>query len=258
MLSQEQFKTQVYKKFTFEPVSLVVQGKMMGVNQWFGENNVGYYSKFGWKGHNALDIASDIGDLCYAPINCEVIKVVHDPEKDGQLGEHVLAKTKEFVLDGETYFIELQWYHIHKSLVVTGQQLKAKDKVAETGNTGQYTTGPHLHFQTRPMIKSGNKWVKAFPNNGYDGAIDPYPFFRANDFFGRPPGEPKLIPGALVKSKEGPHPERVYYVKEKEELYWIENEKTFNAGHALGWWGTWTDIIQVSAQLDSEHSINIV
>jgi murein DD-endopeptidase MepM/ murein hydrolase activator NlpD len=39
--------------------------------------------------------------------------------------------------------------HLNAELVVRGQVVSAGDEIGLSGNTGEYTTGPHLHFEER-------------------------------------------------------------------------------------------------------------
>ena len=61
-----------------------------------------------------------------------------------------------------------QWYgHLNTFEVEAGQTVKQGDVIAKSGNTGKYTTGPHLHFQ-RMQGNVGNAY-----------AIDPEPFVES-------------------------------------------------------------------------------
>ncbi|ARJ50615.1 M23 family metallopeptidase [Staphylococcus lutrae] len=60
---------------------------------------------------------------------------------DNDLGGHVL----EIREDNGQYF---QWFmHLNAFKVKVGDTVKPGDVIALSGNTGQQTTGPHLHFQ---------------------------------------------------------------------------------------------------------------
>jgi murein DD-endopeptidase MepM/ murein hydrolase activator NlpD len=53
------------------------------------------------------------------------------------------------------------YLHLSKILVKNGQRIAQKTVLAESGNTGKLTTGPHLHFG----MKRGGKWVNPLNQN---------------------------------------------------------------------------------------------
>jgi len=58
-------------------------------------------------------------------------------------------------------------------LVGVGDEIKAGKLIGQADNTGAYTTGDHLHFGLKQTFNGAtiNK------DNGYNGAIDPAPYF---------------------------------------------------------------------------------
>ncbi|MCS4487083.1 M23 family metallopeptidase [Staphylococcus americanisciuri] len=74
------------------------------------------------------------------------------------------GKVIEIREDNNTYY---QWYaHLNHFNVKAGQVVKQGNVIGHSGNTGAYTTGPHLHFQ-RMEGAIGNA-----------NAIDPEPFIE--------------------------------------------------------------------------------
>lgn len=70
-----------------------------------------------------------------------------------QLGGKVL----EIQESNQRYY---QWYmHLNDFKVKPGDVVKAGDVVAKSGNTGERTTGPHLHFQ-RMKDGIGNRYAE--------------------------------------------------------------------------------------------------
>jgi murein DD-endopeptidase MepM/ murein hydrolase activator NlpD len=51
--------------------------------------------------------------------------------------------------------------------------------LALADNTGRYTTGSHLHFGVKVQYYINGAWVQ-ISQNGYNGAVDPKPFFDDN------------------------------------------------------------------------------
>lgn len=57
----------------------------------------------------------------------------------------------------------------------TGDNVKAGQLIAYCDNTGQYTTGSHLHFGLKQLDNQNINTLSY--DNGYKGAIDPSPYF---------------------------------------------------------------------------------
>ncbi len=68
------------------------------------------------------------------------------------------------------------YMHLSRILVKAGQRIAQKTVLAESGNTGQLTTGPHLHFG----LKRGGKWVN--PLNQNFPRAEPLPGTLMDDF----------------------------------------------------------------------------
>jgi len=254
MMEQDKIVKALIQKFTFAPVVLN-QHDQMGVTQWFGENKVSFYKKMGLKGHNGIDFRATIGTPTYAAFDGVVISVFNDPFKDTRKGEYVKYASDAVSIDGEMYRLTALHYHLHKSLVALKEKVEKGQQVAETGDTGKYTSGPHLHFAPYIQKLVDGSWVTLFKNNGYNGAIDPFQFFEEKDFSGTPSDQPVVKVGDLVKNVDDP---KVYFVTKTKELFWIENEKAFELGRDEGWWGGWDTIKKSEGKFIQSHKIKIV
>lgn len=77
---------------------------------------------------------------------------------------------KELVIDGQKVRPYILLAHLNKCLVQNGQ-VKKGDKIAESDNTGKWTTGAHLHEGFMLEYFNNNLWIRD-AGNGYDGALD--------------------------------------------------------------------------------------
>jgi len=125
------------------------------VSQRWGENPQ-YYGTIGMKGHNGWDFAVPTGTKVFATHEGEVTFA----EIDSSMSLTVTITGSEY---------QTLYCHLSELRVTKGQKVKAGDCIALSGNTGRYTTGPHLHFGVKPLSPDYG--------NGYNGAIDPAPLF---------------------------------------------------------------------------------
>ncbi|EHJ08042.1 M23 family metallopeptidase [Staphylococcus simiae] len=83
---------------------------------------------------------------------------------DNQLGGKVLQIAED---NGQYH----QWYmHLNRYNVKEGDHVKAGDVIAYSGNTGEQTTGPHIHFQRmkggvgNAYAEDPESFIKQLPN----------------------------------------------------------------------------------------------
>ena len=109
------------------------------------------------QGHGAIDLAGKIGDKVMAPIS-GIARVLSEKESGGY-GNMVE------VTDSVTG-VKHMLAHLDKSMVKSGEVIKAGQQIGTLGNTGK-STGAHLHHEMRD--KFGNK-------------IDPSQFYSGPGF----------------------------------------------------------------------------
>jgi hypothetical protein len=125
--------------------------------QEFGANAVDY-SQFGLAGHHGIDAAASIGTPVYAA-ESGVVEKSANGVTDKYTGRFASGETITINGSYETWYM-----HLSQRLVSAGQRVSEGQLIGYSGNTG-FTTGPHLHFGTRPLNPN--------INNGYRGFIDP-------------------------------------------------------------------------------------
>lgn len=135
--------------------------KRMKVTQDFGENLVGegFYANLGIPSdkHNGVDLSA--------------VNVPIYAEADGRLECRTSSdgsnNIRLWVPWGDS---QLEIMHFHCSeMAPDGMNVKRGEQIGITGNSGKYTTGPHLHLGVRIWGKDGIK----DSNNGYGGCINP-------------------------------------------------------------------------------------
>lgn len=161
-------------------------------NQYFGQNLNPIYKKEGLPGHNGIDFMASHGQPIYAS---------HDGWASFQIdsagGHGVVLITDQQFDDGnggQCYFKTIYW-HMCDGLKEPKFQSPIADKtgfvkvsrgdlLGYADSTGQ-STGDHLHFGLKKVAQGENwgTWYNLEQNNGYQGAIDPAPYF--NGLFAR-------------------------------------------------------------------------
>ncbi len=145
------------------PIKLSLPLKDIFVTQGFGYNYVDFYQKLGMKGHNGIDLRARHGCPCYAAHDGVVTFAGQD--SSGGREVDIWDKCNGF---------KTIYYHLDDWTVKVGDRVEAGDLIGHCDNTGLYTTGDHLHFGLKLVDIKGNTLNK---DNGYNGAIDPTPYF---------------------------------------------------------------------------------
>ena len=150
------------------------------VTQWFGENPELYQKAVIINGiplhaHNGIDIVAPWGTPIYATTTQKIQDVKNDA---GGYGKHIRSLDREY---------EWVYGHLSDIFVTAGQTVVAGTHIANMGNTGFVVSGAtpywkvnpyagtHLHMGVR---KIGTMDAILDYNNGYFGAIDPFPLFK--------------------------------------------------------------------------------
>lgn len=162
------------------------------VTQWFAENPA-LYAHLKLAGHNGIDIVAPHGTPMFAVEDATVVNVKTDA---GGYGKHVRLISK----NKDKYGFNNEWTYGHCDTiqVKVGDLVHAGEQIATMGNTGFVVSGStpywkynpfagtHLHLGLREvkLVRIGGwsypdsdiKMVTQNYDNGYKGAIDPYPW----------------------------------------------------------------------------------
>ena len=128
------------------------------VSQRFGENHDYYFKNFKEKGHNGWDFALKIGTPLYAT-------------HDGTVAMSTITNFGDLcviIMDVSGKFKTI-YGHLSESKVKYGDVVKKGQLIALSGNTGRYTTGPHLHFGIHEVVNGSDINL----DNGFNGGVDP-------------------------------------------------------------------------------------
>lgn len=147
-----------------------------------GQMNVGgisLYEYYGWKGHNGIDFTGDKKKV-FAPLN-GIVHKISKIRKTGNPGDPwwiSVWSDQEAEIDGQRVIIQCTYIHCDEFYVNEGDHVTEGQVIARTDNTGypSSSSGPHLHFGLYPLYWNGLTWVTD-AMNGFDGAVDPVPFF---------------------------------------------------------------------------------
>jgi murein DD-endopeptidase MepM/ murein hydrolase activator NlpD len=183
-------------KFLFQPV------KPLHVNQMFGWNKAcistdgqrtfitcdglnppqGFRSLYStMKGHNGMDLAAKRWQPVYCAQSGIVSEVVTEEARG--LGVGVIT-TDEFYCNelARTCQWHIRYWHHIANNVHIGDKVVVGDLLAYADSTGQ-STGDHLHFEIKPVLVTNwdekgtpKRWTNLLQDNGYFGAVDPWPY----------------------------------------------------------------------------------
>lgn len=128
------------------------------VSQRFGENYDYYFKNFKQKGHNGWDFALPIGTKLYA--THDGIISFSSVTNFGDLAISIIDVSGTF---------RTIYGHLSESKVKVGDVVKKGQLVCLSGNTGRYTSGPHLHFGIHEVVNG----VDINLDNGFSGGVDP-------------------------------------------------------------------------------------
>lgn len=131
------------------------------VSQRWGEDPK-YYKQLNMKGHNGWDFAVPIGTPIYATHDAIVWLAGIAPDESLQVSIDSL--------DGK---IRTIYGHLSEIKVKNGDKVSKGQLIGLSGNSGKWTTGPHLHFGLHEIENMASK----NPNNGWNGASNPAPYF---------------------------------------------------------------------------------
>lgn len=174
-------------------LSLYYPVKPLYTTQKFGETSfLPYYKANGinFVGHNGIDMATTHGEPIRASHNGEAWY-----EIDNAQGHGVVVRTNEkFEYNGEQVLFKTIYWHMvdsskepkyrspiedYTDINKAGKQVKTGDIIGYANSTG-LSSGDHLHFGLKPVAQNetSGTYYNAEQENGYNGAIDPQPFFN--------------------------------------------------------------------------------
>lgn len=189
-------------------------------NQPFSKNYNAYYKEGGLLGHTGIDMARGYGSNTYCAIDSLCTGVGNKDNPD--LMKYRAVYTLVDDIEGGVAY-EVSYGHLGEIFVEAGQELKAGDNLGTESNTGDVASGgvkitqemkdsgskagSHLHFQVRLLKKvqkkeKGKQYLKntkgksvmkddcyfeiPYYNNGFNGCIDPMPFFTGEYAYSKP------------------------------------------------------------------------
>ena len=111
--------------------------------------------------HTGVDYKAPAGTNVVAAQDCRVLEVSQRVSWGESYGTAVIVLHRDMT--------RAIYAHLSKTLVRTGQQLKAGDKLGKVGSTGN-STGNHLHFEVRTGSNADGSGYK------YGDDCDPAPY----------------------------------------------------------------------------------
>lgn len=159
------------------------------ISQKWGEDPE-YYNKIKdtnglpMKGHNGYDFGVIMNTPVYA---CHDGIVMFTGTDISEAKTIQIDTVKQYVYKGQKVVYRTFYGHLSEFKCIPGQLVKKGELIGLSGNSGKYTSGPHLHFGIHPMVNYKDIEAK----NGYNGAIDPTELFDGS--FPKKPLEESFI-----------------------------------------------------------------
>jgi murein DD-endopeptidase MepM/ murein hydrolase activator NlpD len=147
--------------------------KPIMLNQRFG-NKYKIYTDLGMTGHNGLDFMCPTGTPILAMHNGTVSYARFD-KGGGNMIEILSDEKRDFGKLNVRY--KTLYAHLDRMDVKEGDCVRKGQVIGMSGNTGQYTTGAHLHNALKLVDDSGDT---INGRDGFLGAIDHLPFIDFN------------------------------------------------------------------------------
>ena len=134
------------------------------------------YEAFGFSRHNGVDLALVDGQPIYAPFDCRVTKVAHEPNGSG-LYICLLSRGPHEFDDGTSARIEITFMHLSATDRTVGETLSVGDMVARGGHTGN-VTGSHTHMAPKRVRMKLLGGYRDLDRNDAAGTFDPAPYWN--------------------------------------------------------------------------------
>ena len=181
------------------PLRPVHWSGMVLMTQGFGENRVDFYSKMGLKGHNGIDLFTRHYDQGHAPVYAshDGYVISNATIQSNTAGRFVKLLSDEMEIDNRACKVLTIYFHLLKANVSSTDKtdsatywkkpgeryVVAGQTIGYTNNTGEYTTGAHLHFGVYILWNRANGSFTADTTNGFDGAVDPIVYLRDGNVY---------------------------------------------------------------------------
>lgn len=181
-------------------LTIPVDVNKYSVSQWFGvchASTCAFYEELGLLSHNGLDFKT--------PMKTP-IRASHDGTLTSGVGSDGTWWVK---ITNIELGIMTMYLHLSKFEVLDGKFVKEGKVIALSGNSGKYTTGPHLHYGVYELNGNGN--IKNY-ENGYHGAVNPEKYLAT-----------RYKDGTLAKTI---FESKVYLIKNGKK-WWLDTEDTF-------------------------------
>lgn len=195
------------------------------ITQDFGANAVNFYTQLGMLGHNGIDYGCPTGSKIIAPCDLEIANIIYAKDNPGY-GTNLIGRSRSFNVGGKIYRIEMVFGHLQGFIKTTiGYWFKIGEDMAISDNTGQYTTGPHLHHGCRIVeATSAGGWLVVNRENGYLGYFDQSELISYKEAL-------PTIDGKIVYA--GKQVGAQHFLFKDGKFQWVTDEYAFTAGGFL-------------------------